>query len=499
MRLSHAVLFLLLSSSALAQPLHDSVSVEVVNVPVFVTRGEASVQGLTRDDFELLVNGKPQAIEYFDAVDANAAAPGSLRERRLFLLLFDLAFARIQALPREQQAAAALVASAPPSDLFAVATYSTRGGVQFATPFTQDRVALARAIATLDATRSGDPLSIVITPGERTALIDREAPIDRDVWPRTSLADHLTGTAMRELWLAPALRNAEDQLLELTDLAGRLNSLQGQKHVVLLSEGFDRVIPRATPIKVAALPGLGVETQVNSILSAETATEMMNTRILPLARDLETSFQKSDVFLHTLDVTGAGTLMGGDALNMLASSTGGKYVHGTNEFGTALTRLAESYSHTYLLGFAPHDARRGMNTISVRLRNAPRGMKLQYRKGFSATRSQTDVNEGLYIADVLLNDVPQSGTAAKLEISGNTLIARVPMEPLAAQLRTNGVAEMLVYVFDEHGAAIGFHRQLVEVPSGATGEKTFEIPLPAGAKTAKALLRVDDSLGFSRT
>src|SRR6185436_18241596 len=89
-------LFLLASLSTTAQH-RESVTVEVIDVPVYVVSGKEPVRNLTRDDFELFVNGKRTAIEYFDTV-GDAAPPGAagarpvLRERRLFVLLFDLAF-----------------------------------------------------------------------------------------------------------------------------------------------------------------------------------------------------------------------------------------------------------------------------------------------------------------------------------------------------------------------------------------------------------------------
>src|SRR2546423_420904 len=75
----------------------ERVEVEIVDVPVYVTNNGAGVTGLTKDDFELFVNGKPQHIDYFDPIDFSApapavaseqpAAPRDIRDRRLFLLL----------------------------------------------------------------------------------------------------------------------------------------------------------------------------------------------------------------------------------------------------------------------------------------------------------------------------------------------------------------------------------------------------------------------------
>src|SRR6266516_7151105 len=100
-RLACVVVLLLLGSAGLAQ-VRESVTVEVVEVPVSITTSDGKpLRGLTKDAFELFVDGKRQAIDYFEAVDFSApsaaqpaqSAERPLRERRLYLLLFDLSFA----------------------------------------------------------------------------------------------------------------------------------------------------------------------------------------------------------------------------------------------------------------------------------------------------------------------------------------------------------------------------------------------------------------------
>src|ERR671938_248696 len=99
------LLFLLAGAS------RETHTVEVVQVPVYVVRDGAAVAGLTRDNFELYVNGKRRTFDYFDVVDfggpatSPTAAQGqarvpALQGRRLYLLLFDLAFSSPKAISR---------------------------------------------------------------------------------------------------------------------------------------------------------------------------------------------------------------------------------------------------------------------------------------------------------------------------------------------------------------------------------------------------------------
>lgn len=494
-QLSFLLLLLSLSLSLAAQPVKDSVTIEVVDVPVFVTRANGSVQGLTHEDFELFVNGKPQAIDYFDLVGNEGSHPdqsSSLRERRLFLVLFDIAFSQPHSLGRAQKAAGELIDKATPDDLFAIATYSTRRGVWFATPFTSDRVALARGISSLSNSSSGDPLSIVLTASERISM--RDWAMDRadgiDGFTRASLIDRLSGDELRDVWEMEFRRAIDDQILAFKNLSGRLATLQGQKHVVVLSEGYDTGNPQGRlDVQNARLgndfAGIRTRTLATSYGGAFRYLKEMND-----------AFQANDILLHTLDLKGVHPMPGNDALGVLAHGTGGRFVHNRNDLGPALVDLTESVSAGYVLGFKPVNAKRGHNRIEVKVKGLPRGADVRYRRGFSGTPQKVDVNEGLYLADVILNDVPQTGTAPVLSVAGNQLKVSVPLLPLAAQLGMSGKAELLVYLFGANGVALGFQRVTVDVASDATGEKSYAVDLPEGAKVAKALLRVDDSLGF---
>src|SRR5437763_13817454 len=101
-RLACIVFLLVLAAAAVAQ-VRESVTVEVVEVPVYITTADGKpIRGLTKDAFELSIDGKRTPIDYFDEVDFTAPAAGAaqtapavrpLRERRLYLLLFDLSFA----------------------------------------------------------------------------------------------------------------------------------------------------------------------------------------------------------------------------------------------------------------------------------------------------------------------------------------------------------------------------------------------------------------------
>ncbi|HLJ73859.1 MAG TPA: hypothetical protein VKU62_04695, partial [Thermoanaerobaculia bacterium] len=86
------LLILALAATTAQAQVRETTTVEVVEVPVYVTAHGAPVTSLTRDNFALYINGKRQAIEYFDVVDYATLSPEQhdVRQRRLYMLVFDL-------------------------------------------------------------------------------------------------------------------------------------------------------------------------------------------------------------------------------------------------------------------------------------------------------------------------------------------------------------------------------------------------------------------------
>src|ERR1700686_3231220 len=111
-----AVLILAPALTAYAAPQHrETTTVEVVQIPVYVTSSGVSVRGLTRDDFTLRVNGRTQKIDYFDIVDFSSLSSEQMRDprqRRLYVLTFDLANMSPFAMLRAKRAAEEYLAAA---------------------------------------------------------------------------------------------------------------------------------------------------------------------------------------------------------------------------------------------------------------------------------------------------------------------------------------------------------------------------------------------------
>jgi VWFA-related protein len=528
--------------SAVGQ-VRESVTVEVVQVPVYVTTGDGKpVLGLTKDAFQLFVDGRQQAIDYFDIVDFASAPPGTpavqrpLRERRLYLLLFDLAFATPASIDRAQRAARlAVMHSNPVTDLFAVATYSSvhgpgilqpwfrlprdrrmgtqHRGVFFISPFTTDRAAIARSIGTLDSSAANDPLGLAIASAERAhwmATMEQGGAAsgsDADISDMLKSSGRVGGggdvdeilkggTANAANQRAPAAYEVEDQMEGLGELAVRFSQLEGQKHVLLLTEGFD----------TSHVTGIASSTGTSS----QSGPLGLDAHLVNVLQRMHQIFVSSGVMLDSIDIKGVRHTfddLENDALYMLSNDTGGRTVVNHNNLVEAVDTLMRAEQVVYVLGFRQGDRNRGK--ISVKVSGLPHGSEVKFREGFGYVTAPSDVGS-LQLADILANDVPQSGVTLDGVVhpsaTGAELTARFARAEVVPQLVDKAPsADVFLYVFDTSGSAVGFKSKRIDfigadrVTNGNVAlHGSFD--LPPGHYTAKFLLQITGTrlMGFAR-
>jgi VWFA-related protein len=465
----------------------ESVTVNVVDVPVYVSVNNQPVRNLKREDFELFVNGRKQPIDYFDTIAlADAAAPpADRRERRLFLMLFDLAFTKPLALDRARRAAVTMIEHAPPSDYFAVATFTPQRGAQFIVPFTNDHVVAARAALALSASKANDPLSLAVSPSERAALvapvvtIDSRPDDDEFIDQPMILTQEAINIGVTNVHM-PEKRLIENQIDSFGAMASRLAPLEGYKHVLVFSTGFRTDLVYSD----AYVP---------------------DPRLIQSLEKMVQAFHAAGAVIDTIDVGGADREQGAnEGLAYYAQQTGGFFIQRENDFKNALTRVSTASASGYRLGFTvPATAKKGENAIDVRIRNLPRGATVSFRRGFSTRPANGKAaTDALRIADILQNDIPQSGIAANISAAAGKLRVEIPVLDLVAQFSTRDVdAVMMLYVFDANGTAVTYDAKRLHLTSAARANVTVEEPLslPAGKYVCKVLLQAGDSIGFTRS
>jgi VWFA-related protein len=471
----------------------EHVTVEYIEVPVYVTDTRFQpIRGLKKENFELRVNRRPQAIESFEAIDSpspNATAvQRPARERHLYLLMFDRMRTRVGIVARAQRAAIDFIRrSHSSSDLFAVATYTPNKGVQFMVPFLSDRPAVIHAIATLKIAET-DPLGLTMSDADRVQFAVPAGAGDAsgyaEVWGDTVDAEIASavrgGAAFQEMIRGQVARANEDFLENFGDLARRLAGLEGQKHVVLLSTGFDFSLIHGRGTAASIYASGGVDARGWRILS-----ETMK------------AFQSAGVFVDTIDLSGVGSV--DESLITLAADTGGMSIRNRNRIGEALSVLTNAQESVYVLGFKRENARGG--TISVTVNGIPRDARVSYRRGFGEAARAQEI-DSLQLIDVLTNDTPQHGFNLTLAASPTEVALTIPREEIVAQAGERpALVETLLYVFNEAGGAVFGGTKRADL-SAATDDVVLResLSLPPGRYVAKAVGRLvgTSSLGFAR-
>jgi VWFA-related protein len=518
---------LLIASQAFAAH-HEVATVEVVQVPVYISVAGHAVTGLTKDDFELYVNGKPQSVDYFDTIDfaaLPAATTNDPRQRRLYLLTFDFRFSSRDALQRAQKAALKYVDHALPGDVFAVATYSANHSLQFVVPFTRDQVLLRRALRGLGRARAGDPLFLTVSTGGGSVA----GPDTRE----------MQGSGfMHDLALQPLRNTVEDEIRALSALADRMAILDGQKHVVLLSGGFDDSLIHGVPSGHSTVysaygpSGYGTFAMLNNASGGNMFSTPQSGNDLffltpysavlgnpdlgadpRLGRDLQEMighFTAASVFLDAIDIEGlrpGQRIIDTEGLYALTHDTGGTLIERTSDMNVAIQELTDKQRVVYVLGFRPTSGRK-TNGIRVKVRNAPSGARITYRPSYSNKISLPASNDALHLADILMNDLPQTGLSLRAAVTptGKNAVVDVDIatrELLALSDSPEVEAEALIYVYAGN-SVVAFKQRRITIEAGRVDPAkpvrlSLDFDLPAGNYAAKVLVRLGDQIGFVRS
>jgi VWFA-related protein len=403
----------------------ESTDVVVVEIPVQVTRDGEPVRGLSAADFEVIDGRKKQEIVGFDVVDlsqdGSATREIPIAGRRHFLMLFDLALSYPATVVKARDAARELVRnSLHPSDLVGVAVYSASRGAQLVLGFTSDRDQVDVAINTLGLpgllqTRP-DPLGLILA--DRDAFPDMFGRIGGlsgggDIDGARNPNGPNPGDLLRALGeeqvreLTEKVQTAASQAAErrtvlaltssLTELADMMSSIEGRKHVVFLSEGFES----------SSLLGAGVTTdseqrRIQEQSEAAATGELWrvdpdarfgNTNSLNQLETMAQEFVRADCTIQAVDIGGlrAGAdararRSSDDGLYMMADKTGGEHYRNFNDLSAAMDKMLERTSVTYLLAIQPPNLKNDGDYHRLKVKVAAKGVDVHHRPGFFAPK-----------------------------------------------------------------------------------------------------------------
>lgn len=318
------------------------------------------------------------------------------------------------------------------------------------------------------------------------------------------------------------------QMKNFGGVARSLDSLRGQKQVILLSEGFDaKLITGRDDLSFKA-----TQEENDAVASGEIWRVDSDTRFGSASENSEMSemvalFRRSDVRLHAIDIRGLRSQVdaregvkknNNDALFLLTQPTGGTVFRNTNDLSGQFNQLLRRQEVIYLLGFnAKSGGKPGQfHNLKVRLVNA-KG-EVSHRAGYYEPSEKSSALETTFkLSEILMTDdpvrdVPLHVTATP--VPGGNGKARVPVIVDAAgtallQGVTGGsaAAHVFVYAFDEKRQVQDFNEQRVVLDLAQTGDAVRatgvryvgSLDLPPGTYDVKAVVRVESTgrIGFA--
>lgn len=525
----------LFSLSALAQSA-STINVHVVELPVSVLDASGNpVRGLTAANFALYDEKKKQSITSFDSIDFAADAPASAispmnpAARRSFVLLFDLGFTAPRSMSRAHEAARRFVnESVGPRDLVAVATVDPDRGYRFITAFTTDRQLVASAIANPANFRGTDPLQLanqtVIWSGPAGYESPGQAPVIENFGMGAAADQAIRDVAdsTKAQYEAAARQRIEREIDSMGNLARSLRMVPGRKQVILLSEGFDARFLQGFDAR-GSKEQTKMQTQLISGNQEKIDTDKMygNSAALSRVQRMADNFRAADVVLHAIDVQGVrvqnnldeGAIINSNGgLFLVSRPTGGEVFANSNDLHTDFERLLRQQEVVYVLGFHTSDYAPGtFHNVSVKLVNAPQGMRAVHPAGYYERGRVNSVERALTNAQIIINDLPQTDLRVNVLATAFPPAAGKPAQvPViidingADLMRETGTiiggADVFIYAFDTAGIVRDRLYDRVTIEVAKVGEKVRTtgiryygtLMLPPGSYAVKALVRTGD-------
>ncbi|HEX6045570.1 MAG TPA: VWA domain-containing protein [Pyrinomonadaceae bacterium] len=414
------------------------------DVMVFDKQGKF-VNNLTRDNFELRIDGKPRAIQSFELITAGsdeesqlAAARGATtinikrpvpldRGRIVFFYVDDFHMSAADFPMARKVITNFIDKEMGQNDQAAIA--SATGQIGFLQQLTSDRTVLRAALDRLKVrTYSVRDLERPPMTEFQATLIDRN---DRDVL---------------EFFVTETIRNNPGMSRETAAsiVQGRARAMLAQGAVFNTNTliGLERLVRSANK-----LPGR----KIVFFISGGFLIENRHTDVISKIRDITTSSARSGVVIYSMDARGlvtgmpdastevafdpsgrlahsqAGELTATqDGMHALAADTGGKAIFNTNDLSKGLAPAMKETASYYLLAWKPDaeaQKQRRFRSLEVKLINRS-DLTVRVRKGFF------DVDPEPAVAKEQASETPSSSTKTVPAKLRETIAAAYPERSL---------------------------------------------------------------------
>jgi VWFA-related protein len=527
--------------------------VDLVSVPVVVRDSKGHiVDSLTKENFQVFDNGKPQEIIRFSlektgdlaakaakTVDA-APTEGTPSVRidlpeRFIAYLFDDVHASLGELAQARDAVSKQLLKQAKTDRSAI--YTTSGQNQ--TDFTDDIDKLQAALLLLrnrSITGTGGMATcpeisyymadMIVNKNDSTAT----SYANQEAWSCTDQPSFGGGAAAGRAAAAALVQSVARQMISagerdthltmtvLKDVVRRMGAIPGQRIVVLISPGFlssDEYYQEKSDILDTAI-------RANVVINSLDARGLWNDSRLDASKPSGTATQGFLMLKQDYDrLSSQGQ---GDVLGEMAYGTGGALYANNNDLSEGVRQLSNTPEARYVLGFAPQYLKLdgSFHSLKVVAKTVPpTSVNLQARKGYYAPRKASDpeeaargeMEEALFSIDEI-KDLPVELHTQFFKASDKEATIAVVCRVDARQIqykkadgRNNNILTILSGLFDHNGNFISAIEKTVDIKMKDetmaklmnTGTLVFRtnFPVAPGSYTIRLVVRDSEAHSMS--
>ncbi len=497
--LAPLLVFLLMVQPAIPQDAHFSLTTNVVTVNVTVLdRNGKPMENLTKDDFEIFEDGKPQKLQAVDfqhlqanvlppvtAADAlpppapkgynpnqdKALARAQLltkyQDRRLIVMFFDFSSMEPAEQARARDAAIKFLKSQmTASDSVSVMVYSS--ALKTIQEFTADRDLLINKI---DSFRLGD--------SSENASVADEGSDSQDASGQF-VADETEFNIF----------NADLKLAALEDAARTLGQYPEKKALVYISSGLQKN---------------GVDNQsqlratVNTAIRANVAFYPIDARglsaLVPGGDATQASSFGTGLYSGSTQVSNRNNFHNQqETLATLALDTGGKALLDSNDLTEGIRQVQKDFSSYYVLSYVSSNTAQDGRYRRIQVKLSPKvaalKVKLDYRQGYYASTTfahMRDADKEAQLSQAMLSDNPVTDLPLAVEVD----YFRLEKDKyfIAVSVKVPGSALVFQGKGAKQGTAMDFIAEVYDSRNRSAATVRDTIPLKLDQTTAGKVIQ----------